>query len=49
MTKEEKYELALKTIYNTLKEKEFIFTLQDKAIIKSILKYIETVEKFIKD
>lgn len=49
MTKEEKYELALKTIYNTLKEKEFIFTLQDKAIIRSILKYIETVEKFIKD
>lgn len=49
MTKEEKYELALKTIYNTLKEKEFIFTLQDKAIIKTILKYIETVEKFIED
>ena len=49
MTKEEKYELALRTIYNTLKEKEFIFTLQDKAIIKSILKYIETVEKFIED
>lgn len=49
MTKEEKYELALKTIYNTLKEKEFLFTLQDKAIIKSILKYIETVEKFIED
>ena len=49
MTKEEKYELALRTIYNTLKEKEFLFTLQDKAIIKSILKYIETVEKFIED
>ena len=49
MSKEEKYELALKTIYNTLKEKEFLFTLQDKAIIKTILKYIETVEKFIED
>ena len=49
MTKEEKYELALKTIYNILKEKEFIFTLQDKAIIRSILKYIETVEKFVND
>lgn len=47
MTKEEKYEIALKTIYNTLKEKEFIFTLQDKAIIKSIIKYIETVEKYV--
>lgn len=47
MTKEEKYKLALKTIYNTLKEREFEFTLMDKAIIKSILKYIETVEKFI--
>lgn len=49
MTKEEKYELALRTIYNTLKEKEFLFMLQDKMIIKSILKYIETVEKFIED
>ena len=49
MSKEEKYELALKTIYRTLREKEFMFTLQDKAIIKSILKYIETVEKFIED
>lgn len=49
MSKEEKYELALRTIYNTLKEKEFLFTLQDKIIIKSILKYIETVEKFIED
>ena len=49
MTIEEKYELALKTIYNTLKEKEFLFTLQDKTIIRSILKYIETVEKFIKE
>ena len=49
MSKEEKYELALRTIYNTLKEKEFLFTLQDKMIIKSILKYIETVEKFIED
>ena len=49
MTKEDKYEISLKTIYNTLKEKEFIFTLQDKAIIKSILQYIETVEKFIED
>ena len=49
MSKEEKYDLALRTIYNTLKEKEFLFTLQDKAIIKSILKYIETVEKFVED
>ena len=49
MSKEEKYELALRTIYNTLKEKEFLFTLQDKMIIKSILKYIETVEKFVED
>ena len=49
MTKEEKYELALKTIYNTLKEKEFLFTLQDKVIIRSILKYIETVEKYINE
>lgn len=49
MTKEEKYQLALKTIYNTLKEREFEFTLMDKVIIRSILKYIETVEKFIED
>ena len=49
MTKEEKYQLALRTIYNTLKEKEWQFTLKDKAIIRSILKYIETVEKFIED
>lgn len=49
MSKEEKYQLALRTIYNTLKEKEFLFTLQDKMIIKSILKYIETVEKFVED
>lgn len=49
MNREEKYELALRTIYNTLKEKEWEFTLKDKLIIKSILKYIETVEKFIKD
>ena len=47
MTKEEKYELALKTIYNTLKEKQFYML--DRAIINSILKYIETVEKFIVD
>lgn len=47
MTKEEKYELALKTIYNTLKEKQFYML--DRAIINSILKYIETVEKFIED
>ena len=46
MSVEEKYELALKTIYNTLKMREWEFTLKDKAIIKSILKYIETVEKF---
>lgn len=49
MSKEEKYQIALRTIYNTLKEKEFLFTLQDKMIIKSILKYIETVEKFVED
>ena len=49
MNKEEKYKLALSTIYNTLKEKEWEFTLKDKLIIKSILKYIETVEKFIED
>lgn len=49
MTEKEKYELALKTIYNTLKEKEFQFCLRDKLVIQSILKYIETVEKFIKD
>ena len=47
MSKEEKYQLALKTIYNTLKEKEFQFTLKDKIVIRSILQYIETVEKFI--
>lgn len=47
MTVEEKYELALKTIYNTLKEKQFYML--DRAIINNILKYIETVEKFIKD
>lgn len=49
MTKEEKYKLALTTIYNTLKEREFQFTLKDKIIIRSILKYIETVEKFIEE
>lgn len=47
MTKEEKYQFALKTIYNTLKEKQFYML--DRAIINSILKYIETVEKFIED
>lgn len=46
MSTEEKYQLALKTIYNTLKMKEWQFTLKDKAIIHSIIKYIETVEKF---
>lgn len=49
MTKEEKYQLALKTIYNTLKEKEWQFTLKDKQVIKTILKYIETVEKFLEE
>lgn len=49
MNREEKYKLALTTIYNTLKEKEWEFTLKDKLIIRSILKYIETVEKFIED
>jgi len=47
MTKEEKYKLALKTIYNTLKQKQFYML--DRAIIETILKYIETVEKFIED
>lgn len=47
MSKEEKYQIALHTIYNTLKEREFEFTLMDRAIIKSILKYIETVEKYV--
>ena len=46
MSTEEKYELAIRTIYNTLKMREWQFTLKDKAIIQSILKYIETVEKF---
>lgn len=43
----EKYQIALRTIYNTLKERQFEFTLMDRAIIKSILKYIETVEKYV--
>lgn len=47
MTKEEKYQFALKTIYNTLKQKQFYML--DRAIINSILKYIETVEKFVED
>ena len=47
MTKEDKYKLALKTIYNTLKQKQFYML--DRAIIETILKYIETVEKFIED
>ena len=46
MSTEEKYQIALRTIYNTLKMREWEFTLKDKAIIRSILKYIETVEKF---
>ncbi len=46
MTLEEKYQFALKSIYNTLKMKEWEFTLKDKVIIRSIIKYIETVEKF---
>lgn len=45
MTKEEKYQIALKTIYNTLKERKF--EMIDRAIINSILKYIETVEKYV--
>ena len=49
MSKEEKYRLALNTIYRTLKERYFEFTLMDKSIIRSILQYIETVEKFIDD
>lgn len=49
MTKEEKYRLALNTIYRTLKERFFELSVQDKVIIKSILQYIETVEKFIDD
>lgn len=47
MNREEKYKLALTTIYNTLKQKEFYML--DRAIINTILKYIETVEKFIED
>lgn len=47
MTKEEKYKVALETIYNTLKQKQFYML--DRAIIETILKYIETVEKFIED
>lgn len=49
MTNEEKYKFALKTIYNTLKQHEWEFTLKDKYIIKSLLKYIETVEIYVKD
>lgn len=49
MTKEEKYELALNTIYNTLRERLFEFTLADRKIIKTILQYIETAKEFIKD
>lgn len=49
MTKEEKYRLALNTIYRTLKERFFQLSISDKAIIRSILQYIETVEKFIDD
>lgn len=49
MTKEEKYRLALNTIYRTLKERFFQLSVSDKAIIRSILQYIETVEKFIDD
>ena len=49
MTEEEKYELALQSIYRTLKERYFEFTIADRKIIKAILEYIETVEKFIKD
>lgn len=49
MTNEEKYQLALKTIYNTLKQHEWEFTLKDKYIIRTILKYIEEVEKFVED
>lgn len=49
MTNEEKYKFALKTIYNTLKQHEWEFTLKDKMIIKSILKYIETVELYVED
>lgn len=49
MNKEEKYRLALNTIYRTLKERFFQLSVSDKAIIRSILQYIETVEKFIDD
>ncbi len=49
MSKEEKYRLALNTIYRTLKERFFQLSVSDKAIIRSILQYIETVEKFIDD
>lgn len=49
MTKEEKYQLAIKSIYNTLKERYFEFSVVDRKVIKAILDYIETVEKFIED
>ena len=43
MSTEEKYQIALRTIYNTLKMREWEFTLKDKAIISDLLKagYIE--------
>lgn len=44
MTREEKYHFALQSIYRTLKERKF--EMMDRAIINSILKYIETVEKY---
>ena len=49
MKTEEKYKEALRTVYRTLKMREWEFTLKDKYIIKSILQYIETVEKLIED
>lgn len=49
MTKEEKYEIAIDTIYNTLKERQFIFSIAEQKIIRSILKYIETFKEYVKD
>ena len=37
MSTEEKYQIALKTIYNTLKMREWEFTLKDKAIIRYLM------------
>lgn len=49
MSKEEKYKLVITTIYNTLKQHEWEFTLKDKYIIKQIIKYIEVSKDFIEE